>query len=493
MAYIYFTEEEKHRANATSLVDYLRNRGEKLIRSGSEYRLVYFDSSGEHDSITIKGNEWYDHSAEEGGMAPKFLQRFYGMDYPAAVTELLGGETGSIDRPIVVGRKEKARKPFVLPEANSNMRRVFAYLLKQRCIDPEVLEYFVHNRLIYESREQVENGQGEIREYHNLIFVGMDENGVSKHAHKRSVNSFGNSLRLNIEGSDPGYSFHYIGNSETLYVFEAPIDMLSYLSLHKENWRYHSYVALCGVSEHAMLKMLELQSILQRVVLCVDHDERGIEASGRLKEVLREKGYIQIEQQLSSCKDWNEVLKAYHGLTAIPAEEHPQLVILDEVRSKLAGFWEKAPLSECTVQRIEYYLDQVSSFLSCDKFQEAAEAMEKISVTALKISQNKYRQVGNVFSLEQMLSELCQGFQPHKSRSHIKHRLEDLKLTACSLSVKRGAMAQVEFLKQAGGYRKLAQESFSTAVWIEAELKWQKELQTEAETETEQHPVMKII
>ena len=152
MAYIYFTEEQKHRANAASLVDYLRNRGEKLVRSGSEYRLVYFDSSGEHDSITIKGNEWYDHSAEEGGMAPKFLQRFYGMDYPAALTELLGGETGSIDRLIAVRRKERDRKPFVLPEANQNMRRVFAYLLKQRCIDPEVLEYFAHNRLIYESR-----------------------------------------------------------------------------------------------------------------------------------------------------------------------------------------------------------------------------------------------------------------------------------------------------------------------------------------------------
>ncbi len=122
MAYIYFTEEQKHRANAASLVDNLRSRGEKLIRSGSEYRLVYFDSSGEHDSITIKGNEWYDHSAEEGGMAPKFLQRFYGMDYPTAVAELLGGETGSVDRPIVVKREEKERKPFALPKANPNMR-----------------------------------------------------------------------------------------------------------------------------------------------------------------------------------------------------------------------------------------------------------------------------------------------------------------------------------------------------------------------------------
>lgn len=497
MAYIYFTEEQKHRANTANLVEYLRKRGEKLIRSGSEYRLVYIDSSGEHDSITIKGNEWYDHSAEEGGMAPMFLQRFYGMEYPAAVTELLGGETGSLNRPIAAERKERVRKPFMLPESNPNMRRVFAYLLKQRFIDPEVLEYFANNRLIYESLEQVKTGRGEVKEYHNLIFVGMDEEGVPKHAHKRSVNSFGTSLRLNVEGSDPGYSFHYIGERDKLYVFEAPIDMLSFLSLHKEDWKCHSYVALCGVSEHAMLKMLELHPHLQRIVLSVDHDERGIEALSRLKEILMEKGHRQIEQQLSCCKDWNEDLRASHGFPAIPAEEHPQLVILDEICGKLASLWEKTSPSECTIQRMQYFLDQVSAFLHWGRFQEAAEAMEKLSVTALKMSQNKYRQAGKVFLSEKLLSELGQAFQPHKNRSHIKHRLEDLRQAVCSLAAKRGVMVQDEFLKQAGEYQKLAQQGLTTAVWIEAESNRQKELQKEEELETEAEtmkmPAMKII
>ena len=40
-------------------------------------------------------------------------------------------------------------------------------------------------------------------------------------------------------------------------VFEAPIDMLSFITLHPENWQEHSYVALCGVSDHALLWMLE--------------------------------------------------------------------------------------------------------------------------------------------------------------------------------------------------------------------------------------------
>ena len=498
MAYIYFTDEQKHRANAASLVDYLLRRGEKLVRSGSEYRLVYSDASGEHDSITVKGSEWYDHSAEEGGIAPKFLQRFYGMDYPTAVTELLGGEAGSISETVYNRPEKKERKPFLLPAANSDMRRAFAYLLKQRCIDSQVLEHFVHQKVIYESRELIQNRQGEIKEYHNLIFVGRDENGNPKHAHKKSVNSFGISLRLNVEGSDQGYSFHHIGVSEKLYVFEAPIDVLSFLSLHKEDWQRHSYVALCGVSEHAMLKMLEIHPHLYKIILCVDHDERGLEAIGRLKEILIEKGYDKVTPHLSNYKDWNEDLKAANGMTAIAAEEHPQLDILDAVSKKFSDYWKKAALSECTVQRLQYFLDQVSTFLNWSKFQEATEAMEKLSVTALKVSQNKYRQAGRVFTSEQLITVIKDSFQPHKNRSHFKNRLEDIKETVISLAVKRGPVTQNELLKVAEIYRQLALDSFTTAVCMETELNQQKKQEKEAEpelrqSEHEQIPVMKII
>ena len=64
-----------------------------------------------------------------------------------------------------------------------------------------------------------------------------------------------------MEGSHPAYSFHYISknpNSHNLFVFEAHIDLLSYISLHTQNWKNASYVALNGVSEQPVLKLLEL-------------------------------------------------------------------------------------------------------------------------------------------------------------------------------------------------------------------------------------------
>ena len=88
-SYIHFTEEQKQRAAAVDLEEFLRCRGEKLLSSGREKRLA-----SDH-SVTVRGNEWYDHAEERGGHAVSFVQRFYGLSYPDAVTMLLGGELGT--------------------------------------------------------------------------------------------------------------------------------------------------------------------------------------------------------------------------------------------------------------------------------------------------------------------------------------------------------------------------------------------------------------
>lgn len=149
---------------------------------------------------------------------------------------------------------------------------------------------------------------------------------LPRHAHKRGLYTQGKSYRGNIEGSDPRCSFHWVGTSDRLYVFEAPIDLLAFLTLYPDGWQQHSYVALCGTAEHAMLWMLEKNPNLRKTILCLDHDAAGIEAVGRLSDVLREHGYSQIAPLQSEYKDWDEDLKARHGLEAQPAEEHPQFV-----------------------------------------------------------------------------------------------------------------------------------------------------------------------
>ncbi|MDD3227611.1 MAG: DUF3991 and toprim domain-containing protein [Oscillospiraceae bacterium] len=295
--YVHFTDEQKYRANNVDLADFLSRHGEKLIASGREKRL-----SSDH-SITVHGNEWYDHAEEKGGYAIDFVRRFYDISFPEAVTMLLGGEQGQTYQPACT-QKPELKKPFALPAAHTDMRRAYAYLVKARHIDREVVSFFAKQKLIYESCEKSKDGT---KEYHNAVFVGRDENGVARHAHKRGLYTEGKAFKGNVDGCHPAYSFHHTGKSNQLYVFEAPIDLLSFVSLHPQNWQDHSYVALCGVGGQAMMKMLELNPQLQEVSLCLDNDEAGHKASQRLANQLAESGY-QCNRLISQEKDWNDDL-----------------------------------------------------------------------------------------------------------------------------------------------------------------------------------------
>ena len=311
MLYIPFTDEQKILANSVDLEQFLRMRGEKLERVGREHKLIYYDSSGRHDSITIHGSTWFDHKNQVGGGAIKFMQEFYDMDFQTAVQELLGRTVTPLSHsPPKVSAKEE-KKEFRLPQANTNMHRVYAYLIKQRFIAPEVITHFAKQHTLYEDKE-----------HHNAVFVGIDENGVPRQASKRSTNSYGNSFRITCQGSDTRYSFAHFGESKRLYVFEAPIDMMSFLTLYPKEWQKHSYIDMNGVYENAVLTALKNHSNLSEVILCVDNDEGGIEAVDRLRDILRENGYENVRRFASKFKDWNEDLKAKNGALALPAVPH---------------------------------------------------------------------------------------------------------------------------------------------------------------------------
>ena len=311
MPYIPFTDEQKQLANSVDLAEYLSVRGEKLERVGREHKLIYYDSSGKHDSITLRGSTWFDHKNQVGGGAIKFMQEFYDMDFQTAVQELLGQRVTPLSHsPPKVSAKEE-KKEFRLPQANTNMHRVYAYLIKQRFIAPDIISYFAKQHTLYEEKE-----------HHNAVFVGVDENGVPRQAHKRSTNSYGNSFRITCQGSDTRYSFAHFGKSSRLYVFEAPIDMMSFLTLYSKDWQQHSYIAMNGVYENAVLTALKNHSNLREIVLCVDNDEGGIEAVDRLRDILHENGYPNVKRLAPEFKDWNECLKSQNGVEPLPAVPH---------------------------------------------------------------------------------------------------------------------------------------------------------------------------
>lgn len=282
--YVYFTEEQKEEARNKDIVSFLQSQGEKVKRSGSEY--VWMDGNAK---VTIRGNLWYHQYEEYGNDVVAFVQRYCNMTYPEAVEYLLGGCGSSIQTSEPI---EQEKKAFELPQRNPYMRRVYGYLLSERKLDKSVIDIFVKQQMIYEDAK-----------YHNVVFVGFDKERVPRHAHKRGSTT-GSTYRGNVEGCMPQHSFHWHGTSEELFVFEAPIDMLSYISLHQEKWWEHSYASCCGVAGYVMWQMMEDNPAIKKVWLCLDNDEQGEKAAIRLLKELEECG-IEYGRKLSVLKDWN--------------------------------------------------------------------------------------------------------------------------------------------------------------------------------------------
>ena len=253
--YIHFTKEQREQARRTDLANFLISHGEKVKKSGSEYE--WLDGS---QKVTIRGHLWYHQYEQKGGDAIDFVRRFYNKDYAEAVEMLLNNCGGQI---ITSPPIEKSHKPFELPPKNDRMSRLFSYLLLTRGIDKDVLFEFVKNKMIYESAD-----------YYNAVFVGYDSNGKPRHAHKRGTVT-SNSYKGNVAGSQPEFSFHWHGTSDKIFLFEAPIDMLSYISMHKENWKEHSYAASCSVSDRVLFQCLNDNPNIKNVFLCFDNDEAG--------------------------------------------------------------------------------------------------------------------------------------------------------------------------------------------------------------------------
>ena len=286
--YIHFTEEQKERARRTDLAGLLRSQGERLKRSGSE--LEWRDGS---QKVTIRGNLWFHQYEQVGGDAIDFVRRYYNKSYPEAVEYLLGGCRGQLSVSPAV--EKKPPKPFALPPKNENMRRVYAYLINRRGIHRDVLYAFAHRGMLYESAD-----------YHNAVFVGFDKDSVPRHAHKRGTGSE-STYKGNQDGSLPEYSFHWHGSSDRLYLFEAPIDMLSFISMHKDGWQQHSYAAACSVSDRVLFQMFQDNPDIRRAYLCFDSDEPGQAAAKRISDKLFIQG-VQHEILVPVHKDWNEDL-----------------------------------------------------------------------------------------------------------------------------------------------------------------------------------------
>ena len=277
-----YTEEQIARANQTDLVSFLNAQGEQLVKSGREYRWK------KHDSVTISGNRWYRHSQGMGGYPVDFVMEFYNATFPETVKMLIG-EEGE-------GRQKSCPTPsqdFRLPEKNEDDEKIMKYLTEKREIEKKLVEDWIDRGDIYEEKK-----------HHNVIFVGRDADGIPRYAHCRGTGEI--KYRGDVTGSDKSYGFSYRGTDNQLFVFEAAIDLLSFIQLFPKDWKKSSYLSLGGVSSVALMTSLSERPQITSVFLCLDNDQAGNEACEKLAGEISE-GYSVIRLK-PSRKDWNEIL-----------------------------------------------------------------------------------------------------------------------------------------------------------------------------------------
>lgn len=451
-----YTQEQIDKANQTNLEEYLQQKGERLRKTGSESVLIYKDSTGEHDSISVRRNRWYDHKNMRGGYPLKFMQEFYGMNFRTAMKELLHGEEPELGRKKNneneknVSQSEKtsaqenqeqiscpSEKPeFILPEKDGNMKRVFAYLLKTRFLDKDVVKSFVAQKTLYQEKE-----------HGNVVFVGTDKDGVPKSACKKSTAEQTKGFRMTVAGSDCRYGFCWRGESSKLYVFEAAIDLMSFITLRNDKWKADSFLALDGLSPKPLLQFLEEQKNIHEIFLCLDYDAAGIKACDKLKDILIEKGYDgeKIKREYPLYKDWNEQLKAEHGVEAILPQLHPKKTAYHVAVRKLGimNANTESPYMKWRRQEYEksgfsFYLDQMKrDFKQAEKSVKKGEADTKpLLASLLRMADLSVCLMcegkGNDNLPEQTryqttIQELEKAYKPYLDKARMDRRIQEMK------------------------------------------------------------------
>lgn len=315
--FIRYSPEEMADARQTDMLDFLsRKEGFTFIRVGSVYQC------NEHDSLIIQGDRqrWYWNSQKLKGLnCIDWLMKIDGMGVQEAFETIID-LSGNIKTEFVKAPEIKNEpKEFHLPPKSETYRNAAAYLTKTRMIDSHIVSYCIKNSYIYQDQ------------YKNVVFVGFDDKNEAKFAESKITNTFYKRKPKNVSGSQKEFSFNLThltpeGNKDTVYVFEAPVDLLSHATIYVisekkraerlgqkpdyDVWKKQNRLSLSGTSDVALQSYLQRYPEIKNIVLCLDNDEAGRNGIAKINEKYADRYNITVHVPKLG-KDYNETLVSY--------------------------------------------------------------------------------------------------------------------------------------------------------------------------------------
>lgn len=284
-----------------SITEYARQMGFTPVKIGSYYTLK------EHDSVRIdpRKNIFFRNSTGDRGTVIDFVMAFKGVSCGEAI-KLLCDE---IELPKVYKEQNSVpqkKKELILPAKARNMKNVFAYLVKTRCINQKIVQEMVDRDMLYQD------------ERNNCVFVSRNENGKSVFATVRGTNTDKKWVG-DVSGCDYSHSFFIDNCSRNLIVTESVIDAMSMMDIKEqkgENHQEYNYLSVSGLGKSREALGYHLGKTLYDIVfLAFDNDDKGREIAKEMKKHIES-----INQDISvsmlipeAAKDWNEELQKEKG------------------------------------------------------------------------------------------------------------------------------------------------------------------------------------
>lgn len=303
-----YTKEQIAKADSINLIEYaLKNRYK--LDNGGRQSLHVKNSGGLY--LFRDRNRFYHFSTGRTGGPIDFIMQFEGKSFVEAVRHLIGEQPdiGMFNRSVFSEKKVKSR--MILPDKETNSRRVYWYLCSIRGIDPKIVTQLLNQDKIYQQK-----GRG------NCVFIGYDENRVPKYCSKRGT-SLEKAYKGDVENSDKSYPFSMEGSSDRVFVLESPIDVMSHATLTKINGidfaRDHR-ISLGGLSDASLEWYLKQHTEIKSIIFALDNDidgkkpdglpyNYGQEAAKKFCKKYEQLGYV-VKIQIPEKKDFNEELMA---------------------------------------------------------------------------------------------------------------------------------------------------------------------------------------
>jgi len=203
----------------------------------------------EHDSFVInqKNNTWYWYSKDSGGDTISLVQTIKEVNFKEATNFLLTGQFEKFnDKPI----EKEAFHYYLEKLEQKNFDQATNYLMNERKLSLETIKDFLAAEGLAEAKHYFGDTIEPV-----IVFKTKDREGKITGASLQGIEKnfelhdrgYLKRIMKNSDGLD-GFTFD-VGKPERLVFFEAPIDLMSYYEIHKEQLSNVRLVAMDGLKE----------------------------------------------------------------------------------------------------------------------------------------------------------------------------------------------------------------------------------------------------